>query len=458
MGGSIDVNYHVIDRVSSHISVSGEAELPPEVIRKTKHHILDTLAAIVSGSALKPGLIAKEYVEAQGGTSESQVAGSPVVTTAINAAMANGIMAHADETDDSHAKSLTHPGCAVVPAALAAAEREESDGIRFLKGVVAGYDIGCRITQAAGVDYLNSGSRSTHAIGGCFGAAAAAASVLGLKEDRVCYVLSYAAQQASGVLYWLRDEEHIEKAFVFGGMPARNGVTSAVLVHSGFTGVSNPFSGENNFFEAFSLNPHPEMLVEGLGNRYEIMFTNIKKYSVGSPIQAALDALLLLIEKHGLRSNDVENISVRLPDEGARVVNDREMPDINLQHILAVALLDGELTFETAHSVDRMKDPAILHIKKSITLVGDPELTVPEAMRQGIVEVTTKDGERLKEHVVNVGGTAENPMSTEEVERKCRELLAPVLGKDRSEKLIDRIWNLEQVGNVRELRPLFSAH
>ena len=200
------------------------------------------------------------------------------------------------------------------------------------------------------------------------------------------------------------------------------------------------------------------MLVEELGKRYEIMFTNIKKFSVGSPIQAPLDALLLLMEKHGLTPKDVESITARIGDrDAAKTVSDRNMPDINLKYLLAVTLLDGELTFEMTHSYERMNDPAVLELKKRIQLMDDPELVAAPIRRQGIVEVTTKDGAQLREHVVRVRGTVDNPMTTEEVERKCRDLLVPVLGEERARRLIDSIWNLEQVKDVRDLRPLLSA-
>ena len=133
------------------------------------------------------------------------------------------------------------------------------------------------------------------------------------------------------------------------------------------------------------------------------------------------------------------------------------MPNINLQYILAVTLLDGDLTFKAAHSYERMNDPAVLNVKRRIKLLADPELSAAKIMRQGIVEVTTKDGTQLREHVVSVRGTAENPMTTAEVEKKSRELMAPVLGRDRTEKLVHAIWNLEHVRNVRQLRPLISA-
>lgn len=447
----------VIEEVASYISRSGEAELPTEVIRKAKHHILDTLAACVSGSQLRPGEVAKRYAKKQAGVEEAQVAGSQIVTSAIDAAFANGVMAHADETDDSHPRSLTHPGCAILPAALSISDREGANGMSFLRALVAGYEIGCRMTQALGVDNLRQMSRSTHSIGGNFGAAAAAAAALRLKQDLVRYVLSYSAQQASGLTYWTRDDVHIEKAFIFGGMPARNGVTAAVLVESGFTGVWDPFSGEDNFFQAFAARPRPELLTQGLGSRYEIMFTTIKKFPVGAPIQAALEALLLLMQKNGLTSKDVQTIVARLPGPGARVVNNRAMSDINLQHILAVTLLDGNLTFQTAHSYERMKDPAVLEVKERIELVEEPDFSAAKGTRQAMVEVLTKDGARLREHVVSVRGTAENPMTTEEVEKKAKELLTPVLGADHSQRLIGKIRNLEQVTNVRELRPLLAT-
>ncbi len=449
----------IIEEVSSYISSIGSSELPAEVMKKAKHHILDTLAAMVSGSKLKPGELAKQYVRIQAGVEESQVVASQIITSAINAALANGMMAHADETDDFNARSKMHPGVAIIPAALAVAEREGADGLSFLKAVVVGYDVGCRMTRALGAFELREAARCSNSIGGNFGAAAAAASLLRLRDDQVNYVLSFAAEQASGVTNWMSDKEHSLKSFVFGGMPARNGVTAATLVQSGFTGVFDPICGQNNFFKAYSPIPHPkpEILAEGLGSQYEIMFSSIKKFSVGSPIVAPLDALVMLIEKYGLTAKDVDSMTASTYEGGAKVVDNREMPDINLQHILAVTLVDGDLTFATSHSVERMKDPAVVVLKNRITLVGDPKLGTTESARQGIIEITTKDGAKLREHVVSPRGMMENPMTTEEVEKKCKDLLIPVLGKDRSQELIDGIWNLERVGSMRSLRPLLTA-
>src|SRR5512134_1742542 len=184
-------------QLSAYITAALRKPLPPAVVEKTKHHILDTLAAMVSGSRLAPGKKAIAYVKTLGGIKEACVVGSNIVTTAVNAALANGMLAHADETDDSHAPSLTHPGCGIVPAALAMAEREGQGGTALLRAVALGYDVGCRLTQSLNAYEFREDGHSTHSFGPMFGAAAAAGSLLGLNETQSRHLLSYTAQQAS---------------------------------------------------------------------------------------------------------------------------------------------------------------------------------------------------------------------------------------------------------------------
>src|SRR5215210_7236178 len=274
----------VMHELATYISRAGKRPLPKPIAEKTKHHVLDTIAAMVSGSRLLPGEKAISYIKTQGGVAESSVVASRVVTSAQNAALANGMLAHADETDDSHAPSLTHPGCGIVPAALALAEREQSNGTAFLRAVALGYDVGCRMTVALHAYDFREAGHSTHSFGPMFGAAAAAGALAGVKYDQARHLLSYTAQQASGVSCWMRDPEHIEKAFDFGGMPARNGVAAAAMVAHGFTGVEDVFAGERNFFVAYDESrrtgkpPEPQRLIEDLGTRFEVLNTNIKRW------------------------------------------------------------------------------------------------------------------------------------------------------------------------------------
>lgn len=448
-------DYDITGELSSYISNSPNAILPDEVISKAKCHILDTLSSIVYGSRLKPGQAAISFARNQKENEEAQVIATPFVISAINAAMVNGIMAHADETDDFDPRVRMHPGASVIPAALAIAEREKTNGMIFLNSVVTGYEVGIRIIQALDPDGLVKTGRSSHSIGNSFSAATAASILLRLNTDLIRHVLSYTAQQASGTLYWARDKEHIEKGFLFGGMPARNGVTAAIFVQLGFTGVKDPFSGEGNFFTGSSPDSKTELLFRDLGKQFEIMNVYLKKFPVGGPIQAALDALLILIERYGLTADNVSSINVRIPN--SKVVDNRDMPDINLQYLLASTLLGGRLTIEAAHTPDRMDTPEILGVKKRIKLIDAPELSVPGAMRQAKVEIVTNDGSELSEHVSQVRGSSKNPMTVKEVEEKSLELLVPVLGKDRAHKLIEKVFNLERIKDVRELRPLLSV-
>jgi len=447
----------IMTRLSTFMSAASTAALPAEVVEKTKHMILDTLAAMISGSELPPGRFAINFARAYKGDRIATVAGSDVLCGPIEAALANGMLAHSDETDDTHPPSQSHPGCATVPAALAAGERFNISGRQFLRAVTLGYDVGTRVTATLGrLEYMFDSHRSTHSISGTFCAAAAAGCAASLNAQQMRWLLSYTAQQASGTAAWQRDSDHIEKAFDFAGMPARNGVTAALLVQAGGTGVGDIFSGADNFFDAFQPKNKPDMVIERLGERYEISRTNIKKWTVGSPIQAPLDALEILLKRYKFQPDQVKQIVVRAATNEAKIVDNREIPDICLQHMIAVMLIDKTASFKSAHDVARMKDPAILRQRAKVQLVGDEALEKLMPQRVGIVEVTLNDGMRYVERVDKVRGTFENPMPREEVIAKARDLITPVLGAATFGKLRDKVFDIENVKSVLELRPLLQ--
>ena len=448
----------VMNVLSTYMSEAAKHPLPDEVAEKAKHHVLDTLAALISGCNLLPGQRALQFARAYGGKEVSTVVASNILCGPIEAALANGMLAHADETDDSHSPSQCHPGCAVIPAALAAGEKFGISGTHFVRAVALGYDIGPRVTMTLGGQQFEAQSHwSTHSIAPLFGAAAAAGCAAGLNAQQMRWMLGYTAQQSSGLGAWNRDTEHVQKAFHFGGMTARSGVTSALLVESGWTGVDDLFSGKDNFFQAYNPHANPWGLVEKLGERYEVVRTNIKKWPVGSPIQAALDALAILRKERPFNADQVQQIAVRLATDEAAIVNNREIPDICVQHMLAVALLDKTVTFASAHDMVRMKDSAVLRERAKVKLVPDEELERLMPLRVAVLEVTLLDGTRLSRRVDNVRGTPENPMTREEVIAKARDLITPVLGATKTASLIGKIFDLDSVADIRELRPLLQS-
>jgi 2-methylcitrate dehydratase PrpD len=446
----------VTGRLARYMVEARMRSLPPDVVRETQHRILDTLGALVSGARLKPGEMAIRYVRAQGGAPEASVVTTAIRTTAVNAALANGMFAHADETDDFEPVTKAHPGCAVVPAALAMAEREGRSGTELVRAVALGYDVCCRFLLALGPDHVRATHRSAEGTSATFGSAAAAASLARLDEKGMRYALSYAAQQVSGIWSWARDTEHVEKAFDFAGMGARNGVTAAIMVQTGFTGVEDVLDGEHNMIEALSTEPKPEEMVAALGTRFFVTETAIKTFSVGYPIQAPLDAFLALRRAHALTPDNVERIVVRLPEDGARVVDNRAMPDVNCQYIIAVALVDGTVSFANSHSHQRMEDPQVQAVKARVQLVADRALMTPDAPRSGRVEVTLRDGRTVSHFTRHAPGTKENPLDTAGVSDKARSLMTPVLGARRTDALIARVNALQDLDDVRRLRPLFA--
>lgn len=447
----------VMAKLSAYMSAARDRSLPDDVVEKATHHVLDTIAAMISGSELLPGHAAVEFARGYGGEKISTVVGSNVVCGPIEAALANGVLAHSDETDDSHAPSQSHPGCAVVPAALAVGEKFGITGTQFLRAVALGYDVGPRMTMTLGsVNFQSEGHKSTHSVAGVFGAAAAAGCAANLNSQQMRWLIDYAAQQSSGIFAWQRDTEHIEKAFVFAGMPARSGTTAALLVHSGWVGIDDILSGADNFFLAYSPKADPAGLIEKLGERYEVTRTNIKKWCVGSPIQAPLDALQILLKRHPFRPDEVQQVVVRLAISESTNVNNSIMPDVCLQHMIAVMLIDKTISFRAAHDKQRMQDPAILRQRVKVALVTDEELEKRRPAREAIVEVTLVDGTHLREHVEAVRGTAENPMTRDEVVAKSQTLMAPTIGDARCAKLIEKVFALANVKDIRELRPLIS--
>ena len=443
-------------RLSEYIAQALAQPLPPEVVEKARQHILDTIAAMISGTRLRPGQLAIAYVAGLGGARQSSVVGTGLLTSSAQAALANGMLAHADETDDSHAPSRTHPGCAVIPAALATAERTQADGERLIRAVVLGYDVAARVNYALGPDALAAASRSTHSFGGTFGAGAAAGALLGLDERQARHMLSYCAQQTSGVGCHVRDADHVEKAFDFGGMPARNGVTAANMVAAGMTGVDDVFSGERNFFDAYAPEPNPECLADALGQRFEILSTNIKKWPVGSPAQAALDALTSLMESDRIGPEDIDSMEVHLPGRSARTVDNAPAPNLNLQHLLAMLLADGKLTFDSIHDQARMQEPPLLALRSRITLIQSEELANARPRRQAIVDLKTRDGRSLSKRCFAVRGTADNPMTQAEIDAKALDLIAPVLGVSRAKAIVREIARLESAGDIVTLRRLWK--
>jgi 2-methylcitrate dehydratase PrpD len=239
-------------------------------------------------------------------------------------------------------------------------------------------------------------------------------------------------------------------------MPARNGVTAALLVRSGWTGVDDVFSGEDNFFRVNAPKGDPAGLIDGLGERYEVVNTDIKKWTVGTPIQAPLDAIENIRRERPFDADDVTSIVVRLAPTVGAVVDNRDIPSICLQHVVAVMLIDKTASFHAAHDKARMQDAAVLRQRSKVKYVPDASLARLLPARVAVVEIALNDGAQLTDRVEAVRGTVRNPMPRGEVVDKARDLIAPVLGTATTQRLLDTLLAIETVKDIRTLRPLLQ--
>ena len=225
-------------------------------------------------------------------------------------------------------------------------------------------------------------------------------------------------------------------------MPARNGVTSALLVRSGWNGVDDIFRARTTSSWPTRRRRSPIGSSRSSASATRSSQTDIKKWTVGSPIQGPLDAIEAIRGKKPFEADQV-SVTVRLAPSVAAVVDNRDIPDICLQHMVAVMLLDKTVSFHAAHDKPRMQDPAALRQRAKVNLVRDEELAKLLPVRVAIVEIDLSDGSRLSERVSAVRGTPRNPMSRAEVIEKARDLTAPILGRETSERLIETVYAIE---------------
>ena len=441
----------ITQALAQYMASTGTRDLPEEVRRSAVHHLIDTVAAMVSGSMLeaRPGAIA--FVKELSGREQATVVGTDLLASAEAAALANGMFAHADESDDSHGASVTHPGCSVVPAALAIGETGGASGDGFLRALVAGYDVGTRVAAAiGGGDFMVKYHHCS--FGGIFGAAAASTSLLGLDAAGCARTLTFATHLASGSTCWVRDPAHIEKGFVFGGLPAHNGVKAALLGRTSIPTSTEPLEGTPGLFAGYAETARPELATEMLGERFEVLCTAIKKWCVGSPCQAALDSIEDLLTRHRFGADDVADIHVTLPERRVLIVNSK-VPNLNLSHLLSLFIVDGGVTFESVHETDRMEDPVILALRSRIRIEARPGAHRRE---HAIITLTLKDGRVFVKNPQTVRGQPEDPMDTGEVVAKAHGLIAPVLGEAQAARLIETLLTIDRLDDVRRLRPLLQ--
>jgi 2-methylcitrate dehydratase PrpD len=447
----------IVAQLAEYVAAVPAMSLPSQVVDKTKCHILNTVACMVAGTQLKPGQSALRLLDGRSPDGATPIIGTGLKTSPELAAFINGMTARAGESDDVHARSRTHPGASIVPAALAMAHSRRATGKLLVDAVCAGYDVGCRIPPALGVAQLEDRGFGPQSIGQLWGASVAAAVLAGIGQEALRYLFSYTAQQCGGMQSWYYDKEHVEQSFFMGGMPARDGYWAAWMTAQGFTANPDVFSGRYNFLDTFSDRPLPDEVLDRLGERYEIMETNLKRWHFGSPSHASLEALLHIRGEHGLTADDIEHVVAEVPSRDGVIGLGRNSPTINFHYLMAIAMLEGGVSYEASLDFARMQTPDIKELMGRIEMKLSDALQKEMPNRTAIVHVTTRDRRTYTKHVNAVLGTPVNPMASAQHDEVCMELMEPVLGKAGAQNLVAAVHAIDQMDNLDDVWRLMSG-
>ena len=442
--------------------------LPPEVGERARYLVLDLVGSIVRArhdAESTPALLAA--VRALGMDSgRCFVFGDAARYTPPGAALLNGALGHSLDFDDTHAAGTLHPGAPVIPAAIAAGEMAGASGATVLAGIVAGYEVTCRLALAlpAGAHY----ARGYHPTATCgvFGAAAAAARVFGLDAAGVESALGIALSQSAGSLQFLVNGAWTKRFQV--GWAAMAGLTAATLAREGFKGAADSLSGRHGFLSAYAPDPAPERAVQDLGQVFELMATAVKPYPSCRYGHAGIDAVLALRAEHGLRPEQVERLTYGTSRAGMLLVGAPAADKANPQNIvdgqfsgpfvLAAALATGRMDWD---SYAGLHDPAIRALLPKIVCEPDPDIEAEFPLNMSGRVTIAAQGRTYARMQIVPKGEPSNFLTEAELRAKFAGLTEAVLGVAGSAGLADAVLRLDRTDDVSSLaqaaQPMRSA-
>jgi len=434
-------------------------DLPPALVARAKQHLLDTLAATLAGGAAFEPRQTLAMLTAEAGQGGSPVWGTATTLTARDAAFANGVAAHALELDDTG--GCDHSGAVVLPAAIAALalSKRAITGRELLTAVVLGYDIGRRVLEACGgySPHNGAGWHST-ATCGSFGAAAAAAHLLGLDAAQTAAALGHAASFSGGLWAFIHDASQTKR--LHAGRAAEGGLTAALLAARGISGPTQVFEDVwGGFFNAFApQSRQPEALLAELGQTWKLMRCSIKPYASCRSNHATIDAVLHLMAANPGLAQQVRHVDVRLSEFVMGMCGGRDLASLasaqmSLPYAVAIAWVFGDAGL--ARYLAPVRGDARLAAAMSLVrLQVDPLMA---ALDEPVVTITSEDGQVVSHTVPVALGAPGNPMSAAALREKFQALAAVALPRAQADALADQVLHLDEVDDAGALLPLLAG-
>jgi 2-methylcitrate dehydratase PrpD len=437
-------------------------DLPPEVVKIAKQTILDTLGCGIgthSDEPEKPEIINK-VVEAFKTPPEATVICGKLKAAAPFAAMANGVICHGIDFDDTHGEALTHTSAAIVPAALATAEQVGGSGKDLLVSFVLGFEISVRVGMTVMPShYVYWHSTATNCT---FGAAASAGKNYGFDDEKYIHAFGFSGTQAAGLLTYLAFGDYT-KSFN-PGKTAFNGILSAIMAKAGATAPPNMIENPKGYSGAYSKEPALEKLTRGLEGGpmvWEILNNMLKPFPSLAASHTPMDVTLRLVKENDIKPQDIEKIVNKTYNTVKTHFSNYEPKNVmaarlSVPYCVAVCAAKRNGGLEVFHP-ETINDPIVQETLKKVEIVADPELNklYPEKFPTNI-EIYTKDGKVYKGEMYYAKGSAKNAFTEEEVRDKFRSLALPKIDKGKVEEIIQLVENLETVKDIRDLARLLA--
>lgn len=437
-------------------------DMDEKVIEKAKGLVLDQFGCQLAFSTLPWSKAVYKYVKSRkGGTEDSTVVNYGLRTTPEDAALANVSFGYGFEMDDYDFSCHTHPGCVVVPSALAIGEMEMINGKEFLAAIVVGYEVMLRIATATH-DMFRRWFFPT-SVTGPFGAAAVTSRALQLDLDATLNALSIAAFQSGGLGEWSETGGSVVHAQT--ALAAHSGIRAAFLAQGGLTGPPTALEGKKGFSQAYAEKYFLNEITEGLGKQYRILSIGTKAHCCCGAIHPAIDAVSKILKEHPIIPEDIEEVTVgqkRLDVASTGSITEPEDisgAQFSLRFGVALRIVKGGNQFKD-YTEENIRDPKVLSIARKINHVFDEEMENAKTPAYAVpakVTIKLKNGTIYKERIDCAKGPVGNPMTKDDIENKFRGLASVVLPDDQVEKVIQTVWGLDKLDNVNKLGSLLTT-
>lgn len=429
-------------------------DLPDTVMHAAKRCVLDYMGATLPGGAIAPASLMKVSFADMLGRGSARLYPNGEITDPRTAALINGAASHTIEFDDIYRDGIYHPGVPVISAALAIAEARGVSGETFLRGVISGYEVSNRIAETVNPDHY----AFWHTTGtvGTFGAAAAAATILGLDENQSLHALANAGTLAAGLQQAFRGDAMAKP--MHGGHAADTGLMCALAASAGVTGIPDMLEGERGFGQAMCGGPDWSKAAKTLGSDYTILRMTVKNHAACGHAHAAIDGALHLQNEHGFKASEIAKIEAGTYGPAVEIVGAQEVSSafeakFSLPYCVAVTLLDGSCRTK-AFTDERRADPDIHALAKRIFVSKDDACDAAFPKRRSAnISITLTDGRELNFFSPTRKGDPDAPLTDTELSEKYRELAVDVIGSERASALENKIWSLETLPSISELYP-----